>query len=106
MYTVRNYVGSTYVVPSTDNENEEDPRAILAALRKAADALDGADYADSPKQAQERTELTRALYLLQADAIASRDERGSQVKIESNRGMNRGDVFLVPVELPIERHCP
>ena len=45
---------------------------------------------DSPKQAQERTELTRALYLLQADAIVSRDERGSQVKIESNRGMNRG----------------
>jgi hypothetical protein len=76
VYVVRHLVGSTYVVPPRETEEYEgDPVEVLASLRDAADALDLPDYPDSPEQAQERSDLTRALYLLQAESIAAREDR-------------------------------
>ena len=75
VYVGRSYTGSTYVVPSTELEKEEDAAVTLAALRDAAEALEVADYPDSPEHAQERTDLTRALYQLQVEAISAREDR-------------------------------
>jgi hypothetical protein len=77
-YTVtsRSGVGSSYTLPSLEaEENEGDPAEVLATLSAAADALEAPDYPDSPERAQELSDVSRALYQLQADSIAAREDR-------------------------------
>jgi hypothetical protein len=78
-YVVGAFAGSTYVVdPRTDDEGysaDEDPAARLDALVDAAtnQEHDRSDLADSPEQAQERTDLIEGLYKSQIEAIAERE---------------------------------
>ena len=75
VYVVDNFVGTVYFVVPV--EEEESPEARFVALVDAARAFEreGPDYPDSPEQAQERTDMTTALYLPQARAIEARDIR-------------------------------
>jgi hypothetical protein len=77
IYLVGDFAGSTYVVAPVEEDDEESPegrfRALIDAARRSEDSNN--DYLDSPEQAQDRAELTRALYQSQAEAISARDDR-------------------------------
>jgi hypothetical protein len=69
-YTVREFIGSSYIVHPRDNDEVSPADRLVALVTAAREAqLEQPDYADSPDQVQERSDLTRALYQLQVQTI-------------------------------------